>query len=195
MLKYALSVCLLFMVKLFNQIFDTGDYPITWSSAVIVPLHKGGDQNIPNNYRGVSLLSINGKVFVRILDKRLSKWSEDNEHIVEEQAGFRQGYSTTDNMFVLYGIIQRYLLKRSGKLYVCFVDFQKAFDKINRNTWNVLRKAGIGGKMLHILQSMYQSVTSYVRCSDGLTYAFDCPTGVRQGCVLSPTLFSFFVEE
>ncbi len=195
MLKYVLPVCLLFMVKLFNQIFDTGDYPITWSSAVIVPLHKGGDQNIPNNYRGVSLLSINGKVFVRILDKRLSKCVEDNEHIVEKQAGSRQGYSTTDNMFVLYGIIQRYLLKRSGKLYVCFVDFQKALDKINRNMWNVLRKTGIGRKMLHILQIMYQSVTSCVRCSDGLTYAFDCPTGVRQGCVLSPTLFSFFVKE
>ena len=67
-------------------------------------------------------------------------------------------------MFVLYAIVQRYLLKKSDKVYVCFVDFKKAFDTINRSVlWNVLRKSGVGGKMLRILQSMYISVRS---CDD-----------------------------
>ena len=61
--------------------------------------------------------------------------------------------------------------------------------------WNVLRKAGVGGKMLKILQSMYKIVKSCVRCPESLTDFFDCPRGVRQGCVLSPTLFSFFINE
>ena len=60
-------------------------------------------------------------------------WADENGKIAEEQSGFRTGHSTVDNMFVLYAFIQRYLLKKSGKLYVCFVDFRKAFDTINRS--------------------------------------------------------------
>jgi len=101
-----------------------------------------------------------------------------------------------DNVFVLYAIVQRYILKKSGKVYICFVDFKKAFDTVNRGVlWDVLRKAGVGGKMMVMLQSMYKTVRACVRCPDNLTEVFDCPIGVRQGCVLSPTLFSFLVNE
>ena len=99
-------------------------------------------------------------------------------------------------MFVLYAIIQRCRLKKSGKVYVCFVHFRKAFDTINRSVlWNVLRKSVVGEKMLRILQSMYISVRSRIRCPDNLTECFECPNGVRQGCVLAPTLFSFLINE
>ena len=77
---------------------------------------------------------------------------DENGKIDEEQSGFRTGHSTVDSMLVLYAIIQRYLLKKSGKVYVCFVDVRKAFDTINKNVlWNVLRKSGVGGKMRRIL--------------------------------------------
>jgi len=191
MLKNALGTILPFLESLFNQIFNSGEYPELWTGAIIVPLHKSGDKNVPNNYRGVSLLSILGKVFAQILNRRLSNWAEDNHKIVEEQGGFRAGHSTADNIFVLYGIVQRYLTK-----HVCFVDFQKAFDVVNRTVlWNVLRRAGIGGKMLRILQNMYSRVKSCVRCPSTLTEYFECPIGVRQGCALSPTLFSFLINE
>ena len=196
MLKNSLEHILSPLVLLFNHVFDTGQYPSAWSGAIIVPIHKSGDKDDPDNYRGVSLLSILGKVFAHILNKRLTLWADENDKIVEEQSGFRAGHSTVDNMFVLYAIVQRYLLKKSGKVYICFVDFKKAFDTINRNVlWNVLRKSGVGGKMLRILQSMYRSVRSCVRCPDNLTEFFECPTGVRQGGVLSPTLFSFLINE
>ena len=62
------------------------------------------------------------------------------EKIIEEQAGFRAGYSTVDHIFSLYAMVQKYLLKHT-KLYVAFVDFKKAFDSVNRNAlWSVLRK-------------------------------------------------------
>ena len=121
---------------------------------------------------------------------------DENGKIAEEQNGFRTGHFTVDNMFVLCAIIQRYLLKKSGKVFVCFADFKKAFDTINRSVlWNVLRKSGVGGKMLRILQSTYIRVRSCVRCPDNLTEFFECPNGVRQGCVLSHTLFSFLINE
>ena len=61
------------------------------------------------------MLSILGKVFAHILNKRLTLWADENNKIVEEQSAFRAGHSTVDSMFVLYAIVQRYLLKKSGK--------------------------------------------------------------------------------
>ena len=92
---------------------------------------------------------------------------DENAKIIEEKSGFRTGHSTVDNMFVLYAIVQRYLLKKSGKIYICFVVFKKAFDTIQRNVL-----AGAGGKMLRILQNMYIRVRSLVRCLDNLTELF-----------------------
>ena len=98
---------------------------------------------------------------------------DENGKIDEEQSGFRTGHATIDNMLVLCAIIQRYLLKKSGKVYVCFVDFRKAFDTMSRGVlWNVLRKSGVGGKTLRILQRMCISVRSCVRCPDDLTEFF-----------------------
>ena len=83
-------------------------------------------------------------------------------------------------------------MKKSGKVY----DFKKAFDTINRSMlWNVLRKAELGGKVLKNLQSLYKIVKSCVWCPESLTDFFDCPRRVRHGDVLSPTLFSFFINK
>ena len=79
------------------------------------PIHKSGDKVDPDNYRGVSLLSYSRESVCTILNKRLTLWADENDKIVEEQSGFRAGHSTVDNMFVLYAIVQRYLLKKSGK--------------------------------------------------------------------------------
>ena len=69
------------------------------------------------------------------------------EKIIEEQAGFRAGYSTVDHIFSLHAMVQKYLLKHT-KLYVGFVDFKKAFDSVNRNAlWSVSRKNCVNGKL------------------------------------------------
>ena len=104
-LKNSFEHILSLLVLLFNHVFDTGQYPSTWSGAIIVPIHKSGDKDDPDNYRGVSLLNILGKVFAHILNKRLTLWADENDKIVEEQSGFRAGHSTVDNMFVLYAIV------------------------------------------------------------------------------------------
>ena len=154
----------------FNHVFDTGQYPSALSAAIIVPIHKSGDKDNPDNFPDDSLPSILGKVFAHVFNKRLTMWADENGKIAEKQSGSCTGHSTVNNMFVLYAIIQRYLLKKSEKVYVCFVDFRKALDTINRSMlWNALRKSGVGGEMLRILRSMYMSVRSCVQCPDNLT--------------------------
>lgn len=187
----------IFLCTLFNSILDTGVYPKQWCQSLIFPLHKQGDTNNPNNYRGISLLNIISKLFSSILNKRLSLWAEKNGLIPQCQAGFRKNYSTIDHIFTLQSIVKKYLSKKCGRFYVLFVDFSKAFDCIPRILlWDVLKKKGLKGKMSNIIKSMYEEVKSAVRLNKyEMTEYFECVSGVKQGCVLSPILFSLYVSE
>ena len=78
-------------------------------------------------------------------------------------------------------------------MYAAFIDFRKAFDSVKRET--LWPKNGINGKMLMMIESIYNIVLSCVRCPYGKTIFFDCPNGVRQGFILSPVLFSLLVQE
>ena len=136
-----------FQVKFFNFLFDHGLFPEEWSLAIIQPLHKKGDLNVPDNYRGISLLNICSKLYSFVLNKRITKRIYDNEIIGEEQAGFREDRGTSDHIFTLLALIQKQLL-RHRKLYVAFIDFRKAFDTVCRTKlWNILYRNGLRGKI------------------------------------------------
>ena len=124
---------ILFMTKLFNTIFDKGIYPSEWTKAIIIPIHKKGNIHSVDNYRGVSLLSIISKCYTSILNTRLYTWLEENERIVETQAGFRRNYSTTAQIFNLYAIAPKCLNKKGQMLYVAFLDFEKTFDSVRND--------------------------------------------------------------
>ena len=185
-----------FLTEYFNKIFTNGYYPDMWSTAVIVPIHKKGNRDITDNYRGVSLLSIVGKIYTSILNSRLYSWLEDNEKITESQAGFRQGYSATDHIFTLYSVTQKYLSRTGVKLYVAFVDLKKAFDSVKHKTLlAALHSTGVSNTFTNAIKAMYTRMASCVRANGELSEFFECPQGLRQGCVLSPTLFSVIINE
>ena len=82
--------------------------------------------------------------------------------------------------------------EKRRKLYIGFVDFQKAFDSVSRPIlWKVTIKMGIKGKLYNTLHKMYESVKACVRCNGTLTDFITCPGGLKQGCLISPILFSF----
>jgi len=196
MLKLADSTAVCFLTKLFNVLFDSGIYPDEWAKAIIVPILKKGDCNLTTNYRGVSLLSLVSKCYTLVLNKRLVEWTEDYSKLTESQAGFRKGYSTTDHIFTLNAIVEKCFAKKGGKLYACFVDLKIAFDSVQREPlFEVLLKNGMNGKFMKAIVSVYKSVLSCVRIEDRYTDFFDCPVGLRQGCVLSPAIFSLFINE
>jgi hypothetical protein len=184
------------LVVLYNHILQTGVYPKKWCEGIICPIHKKGDKNDANNYRGISLLNVMSKVFTKIISDQLVVWAESNNKLCEEQCGFRRGYSTMDNCFTLQAMVQKYISRPKGRLYCLFIDFSKAFDCVNHKLlFYVLLKNGASSKVVKLIVSMYSQLKSCINVKDGLSEYFACNVGTRQGCMLSPFLFVVFLNE
>ena len=194
--KKSIHIILPVLNKLFNRLFLNGYFPPCWSKSILVPLHKKGDINNTENYRGICLLDVLGKIFTSIINRRVTFYVNLYSKISEAQFGFREGYSTVDNAFILNSIIERYLAKKKGKIYVCFVDFKRAFDSVNREKlWAVLKTNGLKGNLMKVIKSMYKGVKTCVRVDGDYTDYFNCDEGLKQGYLFSQILFSMFVNE
>ena len=118
---------------LLNFIFEKGVFPEEWTLGIITILFKDGETNDLNNYRGITLLSMLGKLLLGVLNNRLIGLINE-EHILEEtQGGFRKGYRTTDHLFTLHALINHHIKVEKKELFLCFVDFRKAFDKVSHS--------------------------------------------------------------
>ena len=103
---------------------------------------------------------------------------------MNSQAGFRSGYSVADNIFSLSACVQKYLSRRGGRFYCLYVDFQKAFDKLQHQKLFVsLLQKGTHGKFLNILKAMHSNLSATVRTDCGETCIFPCNVGTREGDV------------
>ena len=188
------------LVNLFNRILDTGKYPTLWSFGLIVPIHKKDDRSKVENYRGITLLCALGKLFTSILNNRLYDYMVQKGILKAEQGGFRKMHGTVDSIFTLKMLIDKYVKskphKRQNALFSCFVDFRKAFDCIPRQKlFDKLRKEGVQGRFLDVLISMYSNDKSAVKIDNKLTEALTCFAGVKQGYMMSPTLFNFYLSD
>ena len=136
------------------------------------------------------------KILTRCINKRLTVWAEENGKLYEEQCGFRKQRSTIDQIFTLQAIIRKYTSKKKGRYYCIFVDFSKAFDSVSHIClWYKLLKAGVHGRIINTLRSMYAKLQAAVVTPEGVAQFFNTLTGVRQGCQISPFLFNFYLNE
>lgn len=196
MLKCASPILLPAICKLFNYVLDSGIFPDEWNITYQVPLYKAGDPTVCQNYRGIAISSCLGKVFTNSLQSRLLSFVEENNKLSENQAAFRPGKSTTDHIFTLKSIVNRYVRLLKKDLYCCFVDFSKAFDSVWRE--GMLYKLlglNINGKCYNVIKNMYLKSSTGVKLPTGLTETFHTNSGIRQGDSLSPLLFCLFIDD
>ena len=139
----------------------------------LVKLPKKGDLGNCNNYRGITLLSIPGKVFNRVILNRI-KDAVDNT-LRDEQAGFRKNRSCTDQIAALRIIIEQSHEWKSP-LIINFIDYEKAFDSIDRTLWKIMRHYGIPQKLVTLIEKMYDGTTCRILNEGQLTDSFEIKT-------------------
>ena len=114
--------------------------------------------------------------------------------IAEEQAGFRTGRSTTEQIFNLRILCEKYL-QHQQDLYHVFIDFKKAFDRVwHEALWATMKKYNISTNLIQVIKNLYNKATSAILFNSSIEDWFRTTVGVRQGCLLSPTLFNIFLE-
>ena len=155
-----------------------------------ITLPKKGNLQLCQNYRTISLISLPSKVMFIL--NRLQPQAE--EIIPEEQAGFRAGRSTTEQIFNLRILGEKYLQHASANLYHVFIDFKKAFDRVwHEALWATMRKYNMTASIIRAIENLYDKAQSAVLFNGSTREWFKTTVGVRQGCLLSPTLFNIFL--
>ena len=162
--------------------------PSEWSLASVVCLHKKGPTSEVANYRPISLLSTAYKVYATILQQRLVSGLEGR--LWSTQYGFRKGHSTTHAIALLRRIMEGTLLTKDTELHIAFLDWRKAFDKVNRRgLLSAMRRIGVPEEMCKAVEGIYQDVRFVVNDCGAASAQHSSTSGIRQGCPLSPYLF------
>ena len=160
--------------------------------SLVITLPKKGNLQQCQNYRTISLISHPSKVMLKIILNRLKHQAE--KIIVEEQEGFRAGRSTTEQIFNLRLLCEKYL-QHQQDFYHVFIDFKKAFDRVwHAALWATMKKYNISTKLSQVIKNLYNKATSAVLFNTSIGDWFRTTVGVRQGCLLSPTLFNIYLE-
>ena len=184
----------LFILILFNKILELECFPASWAVGKIVPVFKKGDKNDANNYRGITIISCLAKLFTKIMNDRLNTWVDSQQILTDAQYGFRKKRSTVDCLFIIQGFID-IILAKGLKLYVCFIDYEKAYDLIDRSClFHKLVKLNVSSKCINIFKDMYSKMKLTLDC-DLENNNFSSNVGLLQGESTSPLLFSLFVND
>ena len=156
----------------------------------MVHLYKQkGNRQACDNHRGISLLCIAGKVLARIFLNRLIEYLE-NGLLRESQCGLRKERGTIDMVFAARQLQEKYQ-EQNVDLYTTFVDLTKTFDIVSRNDlWNIMSKFGCPDRFITLVRQFHDGMQAQVLDNGESSTPFLLTNGVKQGCVLAPTVFS-----
>ena len=194
-LKYGQQCIVNALQILFNKIKLLEAIPSEWYEGLIKPIFKEGNNEVLNNYRGITITSTVYKTLATVLENQSMKYMESANAFGENQGAFRHGRRCEDQLFALKGICA---IRKSKKLktYLAFIDISKAFDTINRDRLFIhLWTKGIQDKAWRMIRMLYKRVDNKVIFGNIESDVIDIPNGVKQGCVLSPLLFNLVASD
>ena len=189
LIKHCKTKLLLPLHEVLCQCWQEGAVPQDMRDSNIITIYKNKDEmNDCNNYMGISLRSIVGKVFARVILIRLQKLAE--RIYPESQCGFRAERSTIDMIFSLRQLQEKC---REQHVYIASIDLTKAFDLVSRDgLFKVLPKIGCPPKLQSMFESFHTDAKGTVQFNGSFSEPFEIRSGVKQGCVLAPMLFGTF---
>ena len=169
-----------------TMIWSALKVPSNWLHASITCLHKKGPMSDASNYRGLSIGANMSCIIAKIIMSRLKDAYETN--ISNAQFGFRKNRSTSDGIYVLKTVIDKY----AEPLIAVYIDLTAAYDHIPRDMlFRVLRLRTGATHLINILEKMYESTTASIR---GMETKFEVLVGCRQGGQESPCLFNYYFD-
>ena len=181
--------------RIFYRSLNEGEVPEDWKTANVTPIYKKGAKSDPGNYRPVSLTSVPCRILESIIKDELMKHLTDNKLIKDSQHGFMQGKSCSTNLVEFLEKVTKTV--DGGKpVDVFYLDFAKAFDKVPRERLLLkLHAKGVSGRLLNWIRIWLTNRTQQVKIGGQSSEKCEVKSGVPQGTVLGPPLFTVFIDD
>ena len=178
------------LLALVHAVWEERRVPQEWADATLIPIPKKGNLSDCNNWRGIVLLDVVGKVVARVIQERLQQLAE--EELPEAQCGFRKGRSCSDMIFTVRQLVEKAIEHRAKK-FLLFVDLKKAYDSVPRTAlWYALKKLGVPDLAIDIIRSFHEGMRAKVSINGELLEEIKVRNGLRQGCTMAPVLFNLY---
>ncbi|BAM80398.1 retroelement, alive [Cyanidioschyzon merolae strain 10D] len=185
------------LVELIQRMFEEAYIPDVWRTAEVVPILKKDSHTDMNNYRSMRLIPSIMKLLCAIPTNRIQRGLQERKFFAPEQAGFRSHEECMSHVLTLTEVVQRRSISGQQPTYVCFIDFQKAFDTVPHEApFLKMERAGVSGKCLAFFRALYADSWMRIRLGDSSrTPSRRIRRGLRQGERASPLLFNIFIND
>lgn len=179
-------------LELYNKMMREEFVENILKDVIVVSIFKKGNTLDCGNYRGVSLISHMGKVLERMINDRVYEYVERIGFLPESQCGFRKYRNTIDMMFCSKRIAE-YGREKRLVVYKCYIDFTKAYDKVDRDVlWKILILLGVPKNLVELIKSLHVGAKATARMDGEFSEEFELRVGLKQGSIFAPLLFNIY---
>ena len=176
------------LLNLYNDTLFSGEVPESWKLTKFMMLPKSRHARVPADYRPIASVRLFYKIFAYMMLARVEPALEI--HQPEEQHGFRKGHRIEEHLLTANLVVDK-LLAVNTPIWIISLDLSKAFDRVRWDKlWVALQAHGVSDHLVWTMPNLYTGQMGQIQGDTGDTRVFPITAGVRQGCVLSPRLFT-----